>query len=1261
VCPAVVCAAAVLMVAVILLLPLGRHRFEEKTSHSRAGATLARGTGGAATDQAEPAVRARMAESYGKLPLSFEVNKGQTDRQVKFLSRGCGYSLFLTGNEAVLALRKSNSNGKKQMAKGKNEFQRSPFDGPRALLQRPASLQFPVSNFQTPATSNEPRTTDAVLHMKLVGANERANVTGIDEVPGKSNYFIGNDPKKWRTNVPNYARVKYANVYPGVDLVYYGNQGKLEYDFVVQPGADPQSIQLAIVSDGQVGSRQKAVGSDDVGTGLALPERPPQAAPLHVSATGDLVVGTDGGEVIFHKPVIYQPGDNRKSPAGRRPLGSTRDKGQLTNDGGKDYIDGRYVLRGGKSVAFQVGSYDPAKPLVIDPVLTYSTYLGGSGDEGVSGIASNALGEAYVTGGTGSLDFPATTGAFQTSFHGWGSDAYVSKLNTTGSSLLYSTYVGADGTEDGGASIAVDASGNAYVTGSATAIGEVASFPGCGSLQPQLDTFAFVFKLKPDGSALVYSTCLPVSTDFSGRGNGIAIDVSGDAYVVGTTDLTSFPTVNPLPYSFPGRQNAFVAKLNATGSVVYSTLLGGTAGSSWNTGDGIAADASGNAYVAGTTACDDLPMVNTSIPVPTGGCGQNAFVSKLSFSGSKLSLAYSTYLGGSCSDGGPIALDSAANAYVAVSACSHDFPLVNPLPESSAAKGSIVILVVKLSFSASLLSPVYMTYLGGNGRDDPGGIAVDGAGNAYVTGDTSSTDFPTTPGAFQTTSGASLDVFLSELSFSGTSLSLAFSTYLAGWGRDFGQGIAVDGSGNIYVAGLTESPNFPTTPGAFQMANPKGTTGGEVGESGFVAKISSGDAAGLAVAPGGLTFAPQAVGTTSWETLRLIAAGSQSLDIASIVTSGDFSRSSACLGTIQADASCTLTVSFTPTATGTRSGALTVTDNAAGSPHKLLLTGTGGIPLVTLTPTSLTFASQAVGTTSAPLSATLTNTGSGPLSITRIARTGTVSDFTKPNTYCPTVLPGQSCVFSVAFKPTATGARFATITITDDAPGSPQQLFLIGPATGTGGSQVSLTPSSLTFGAQPVGTVSSHQVVTLKNIGGTALNIAGIARWGDFYEGNNCPTTLLPGASCTLSVTFTPSSAGTTLGALTILDNVPDSPHSLPLSGTGIGSGSISLALSPPALTFGSVLVGSTSDPQTVAVTNIGTVAASFLYPLGFKATGDFHEQSYCGTSLAPKASCMVTVTFEPTAIGTGGGIFRVKQGAASAQIPLIGNTAGAP
>jgi hypothetical protein len=407
--------------------------------------------------RAGSAAQPRLVESYGKLPLSFEINRGQTESRVKFLARGRGYSLFLTGNEAVLALRKpiQMANGKRQMAQG--VAQRLP--RPRwdwGVVSRPAwggqrtaelfpALVLPPFRTVPPlgdATDNEPRTTDAVLHMKLVGANPDAKVSGLDQLPGKSNYFIGNDPKKWRANVPNYAKVKYADVYPGVDLVYYGNQRKLEYDFVVSPGADPGRITLEL-----------------------------ETGQSKIDKHGDLVVPTDGGEVVFHKPVVYQP--------------ATYNVPRTTN---QELIDGRYMLAGNR-VTFEVANYDKTRPLVIDPVLAYSTFLGGSGvvPAGAAGgddMAVDSSGNAYVIGYAGA-DFPTTPGAFQTTYGGNG-DAVVSKLNAAGTALLYSTYLGGSG-QDSGSGIAVDATGNAYVTGW-TGSSDFPTTPGAFQATPPLGT-----------------------------------------------------------------------------------------------------------------------------------------------------------------------------------------------------------------------------------------------------------------------------------------------------------------------------------------------------------------------------------------------------------------------------------------------------------------------------------------------------------------------------------------------------------------------------------------------------------------------------------------------------------------------------------------------------------------------------------------------------------------------------------------------------
>ena len=379
-----------------------------------------------AITRADPAIQSRLAASYGKLPLSFERNAGQTDASVRFLSRGPGYALFLTGNEAVLSLEK------RSYPHTKTPQTKTP--GLASLFARPRGPQ-PIS-------------APAAFRMTLAGANPKATVTGLDELPGKSNYFIGNDPAKWRTNVPTYAKVKYQNVYRGIDLVYYGNPQQLEYDFVVAPGADPKAISLdvaAIRSSADGGRRAPGVDQK-----------------LRIDANGDLVIRAGEDEVRLHKPVVYQAAVNQGAE------GSAR-----------HFVDGHYLLKGDNRVSFEVASYDPGKTLVIDPVLVYSTYLGGSGDDQGHGIAVDSSGNAYVTGYTDSTDFP-TANPLQAVYDG-GDDAFVAKLNPAGSALVYSTYLGGRGF-DHGFGIAADSGGNAYVTGTTTST----DFPTANPLQAVL-------------------------------------------------------------------------------------------------------------------------------------------------------------------------------------------------------------------------------------------------------------------------------------------------------------------------------------------------------------------------------------------------------------------------------------------------------------------------------------------------------------------------------------------------------------------------------------------------------------------------------------------------------------------------------------------------------------------------------------------------------------------------------------------------------
>ena len=425
----------------------------------------------------------RVVNSYGRLPLSFEANKGQTDSQVKFLLRGSGYMVFLTRRgEAVLVLRKP------------------PKRDPSLHTTNGAALEPDL-------TSAAPST---VVRMTLVGARIAPRVEGVQEQPGKANYFVGNNSKKWRANVPMFAKVRYRNIYPGVDLEYYGNpSGGLENDFIVAPGADPHSIVLNFA----------------------------RIDNLSLDSQGGLVLAVKGGEVRFSKPRFYQA----IGAAHREILGS-------------------YVLEGTEHASFQVADYDPTKPLIIDPTLFYSTYLGGSGNDQGVGIAVDAAGNAYVSGTTVSIDFPTTSGGFQTTFGGI-ADVFIAKLNSTGSGLVYSTYLGGSG-NDQGVGIAVDAAGNAYVTGKT----QSTDFPTTpAAFQATFGSGfarAFVTKLNPTGSALLYSTYLGGTNDDEGR--DIALDSLPipNAFVTGLTNSGNFPTTaGAFQTALAGGTDAFVTKI----------------------------------------------------------------------------------------------------------------------------------------------------------------------------------------------------------------------------------------------------------------------------------------------------------------------------------------------------------------------------------------------------------------------------------------------------------------------------------------------------------------------------------------------------------------------------------------------------------------------------------------------------------------------------------------------------------------------------
>jgi hypothetical protein len=678
------------------------------------------------------AARGQLEESYGHLPLRFEENQGQTDGCVKFVSRGRGYTLFLTSGEAVLALR-----------------------------QAVPKHHQPIGDRGERDSGNSKTGPSTVLRVKLVGAKRAIAVRGENELSGKSNYFIGNDPKKWRTNVRNYERVKYENVYRGVDLVYYGHQGELESDFIVAARGDASAIRLE----------------------MAGAER------VSINGQGDLELATAGGEVVLDKPVVYQ----RRSR-----------KGRLRVAAGKHFIEARYVMKGKREVGFALARYDATEPLIIDPVLRYSTYLGGTTFDYGNGIVVDGTGNAFVAGATGSSNFPTANALAGTS--AGGDDAFVTKFNTTGNALVYSTYLGGNGF-DTATSIAVDHVGNAYVTGQTQSTNFPTASPFQAALVIGASSNAFVTKLNAAGNALVYSTYL--GGGVADQGNGIAVDSSGNAYVVGQTVSTNFPTLNAFQAALGGPNffDAFVTKLNAAGNaLLYSTYLGG---SGVDIGSAIAVDPGGNAYVTGYTSSTNFPTRNPLQSALGTGATQNAFVTKLDAVGN--ALFYSTYLGGSVADSGNgIAIDVAGNAYVTGFTQSSNFPTANPFQPTKGKNAFSNAFVTKVNPAGSVLT--FSTYLGGTGGDVGYAITVDAVGNAYVTGSTFSSDFPTVSplqsSCNATCTGFSADAFVAKLNAAGTGL--AFSTYFGGNGNDVSTGIAVDAANNAYVTGSTQSSNLPT-------------------------------------------------------------------------------------------------------------------------------------------------------------------------------------------------------------------------------------------------------------------------------------------------------------------------------------------------------------------------------------------------------------------------------------------------------------------
>ena len=1025
--------------------------------------------------------RKHVAENYGKLPLHFEANQGQSDSRVKFLSRGAGYTLFLTSNEAVFRLQHESS------AQSRHD--------------------------STPSLSSASESDDTVLRMKLVAANPASLVAGLERLEGKSNYFLGSDSRQWYRNIPNFSQVRYQDAYPGIDLVYYGNQQQLEYDFVVAPGADPRTITL------EVGSNKNSSRK--------------RHAPLRIAANGDLLVPVENGDVSFHRPVVYQT-DGSAPP---HAVGGTP---YLPAESG--LLQGRWILKSPTQVSFEIAAYDHSKPLIVDPALGFSTYLGGLGSDVAQAIAVDSQGNAYITGNSNSPNFPGVN-SLQTKMAGK-TDAVVSKLDPTGSTLLYSTYLGGS-QYDSAFGIAVDSSGNAYVSGD-TGSSDFPVTPGAfQTTWAGGSSDVFLSKLDATGSQLVYSTFLGGSgTDRLVE--GVAVDSLGNAFVTGWTTSPDFPTSSgAFQTTFTGTQDGFVTKFNPTGSaLIYSTLLGGSATSFVNS---VVLDASDNAFLVGQTTSSDFPATPGVVQNTLHGVN-DMFVAKLNSAGS--ALLYSTYLGGTGRENGfGIALDSAGNVYVTGLSCSKNFPTTagafQRVYKGICAQDGTGGNAVVAELSPTLSSLLYSTFIGGSRNDVGYTIAIDSTGVAHIAGRTTSLDFPTTPGAFQTTFGGVSDAFLVYLNPTGSQLN--YSTYLGGNSSDAGYVLALDPAGNDVFDGRTHSTNFPTTPGAFDPTCSKCTLQTSSSHI-FVSRFVPGDQ----VWPLALNFGYVNVGTTTSPLVTTLANSETSpLNINSVSISGtnasNFIENDTCGSSLAPGASCSISVTLNPPTTGGYSGLLSISDSAANSPQTVVLSGNGTTASASLTPSTITFATQLIHTSSPSQAVTLTSTGSTALTISKIA---TTAQYSQTNNCTPSLAPTASCTINLTFSPNNTGTQQGSLTVNDDSVGNPQTVALTG-----NGTAMSSSTTSLNLGSEPIGTSSAPQSFTVTNIGSSTVSITSIGITGlqasNFSEINNCGTSLAAGANCTITVTFTPQVTGVLHANVSVSDTGGGSPQLIHLTGTG--------------------------------------------------------------------------------------------------------------
>ncbi len=977
-----------------------------------------------------------------------------------------------------------------------------------------------------------------------------------------------------QAEAPTPAQVVYRNIYDGVDVIYYDNHGTLEYDLAVAAGHDPGRIAFTVEG----------------------------ATRLSIATDGALIANTLKGQMRLDAPVIYQ-----------------------TNARGlREAIAGGYALHGNR-ITFQIAAYDRSRTLVIDPVVSYSTYVGNSGDAMAASTADSS-GDAYLVGRSAGL-------------------MLLEKLSPDGTTVLLRQTFGATSFSFTPEAIALGPSGKVYVAGYAGVGLPTTAGAYIGSVTSGQHAFVAVMD---SGFNMLYCSYLAGTTSAFDQANSVAADSAGNAYITGYTNSSTFPVTSGVLQTSPGTSGApgFVAKFNPTlsgnASLVYSTYFSGPTSSA--TPYAIAVDSTNNAYVTGFAGAD-FPVTASAFKYNGVGLGTaGIYVSKLNAAAT--ALTYSAFLGPGQANG--LALDSSGNAYITGYATVSDFPT------TAGAYQTVYPGAFVTELNSTGTSLIYSTFLAGpssaltNNVAAPQAIAlVPGCASActsYISGYTSATDFPVV-NPIQSFDAGGNDAFIVELSGNGTAAT--YSTYLGGTSDESSQGqshwpgIGVMSTGDAIIAGSTSSSNFPVTLTTTPV------------RSVYAARISAAAGSLGAASPTSLSFSNQTVSVPSTaQVVTLRNMGSSALSISSIVASGDYTQTNTCGATVAGGGSCTISVTFTPTSTSNpRTGTLTINGTIVVS-----LTGTGANgAYMNLSPVSLTFASQAVGSAAQSQTVTISNVGNQALTLGSGAYFMS-GDFAQTNNCPASLAQNTSCTVSVSFLPTQVGQRTGSLFISTNS-SSPNSTVALSGTGAAGTSALTLSGTGLIFNPQTVNVTSASQTITVSNTGNIPVTIFSAVATGD-YLATGCIQTLSPGFTCGVRVTFTPTAAGTRTGAVTIADSTSASPHTFTLSGTGVAQAQ-TITITPSSLVFADQPVGqTTSRSLQIVVTNTGNFPVTFDRVV---ESGDFRITSNNCTTLSfrnPPATCSVNVVFTPTATGarTGSIVFTDTATGSPQTVSLSGN-----